>query len=133
MRRLEKAQNDRRDFSLNRWSATFRRPERERAYLRQFLPQTQTQLRVALIVCAVFYVAFGLSDVAVLGFSDKTLLLFMARLLVAVATALVAAGTAVKYGVPGRSLQGAGTPATTSCGQMPPLALRDSNASPSEQ
>ncbi|MBP7203882.1 MAG: hypothetical protein KBA32_11835, partial [Propionivibrio sp.] len=88
MRRLEKAQNDRRDFSLNRWSATFRRPERERAYLRQFLPQTQTQLRVALIVCAVFYVAFGLSDVAVLGFSDKTLLLFMARLLVAVATAL---------------------------------------------
>ena len=87
MRRRAIAQKDRRDFSLNRWTATFRRPERERAYLRQLLPQTRTQLRIALIVCAAFYVAFALSDVAVLGSSDKTLVLLMARLPVAAAAA----------------------------------------------
>ena len=88
MRRRPRARKDRRDFSLNRWTATFRRPERERAYLRQLLPQTRTQLRIALIVCAGFYVAFALSDVAVLGYSDKTLILLMARVFVAVAAAL---------------------------------------------
>ena len=88
MRGRTEAKKGRRDFSLNRWTATFRRPDRERAFLRQLLPQTQSQLRIALIVCAVFYVAFALSDVAVLGYSDKALQLFMARALVAVAAAL---------------------------------------------
>ena len=61
MRGRTGAKKGRRDFSLNRWTATFRRPDRERAFLRQLLPQTQSQLRIALIVCAVFYVAFALS------------------------------------------------------------------------
>lgn len=73
------------DFSQNRWSATFCRPDRERAFQRHHLPQTQAQLRIALIVCAAFYVAFALSDVAVLGYSEKTLVLLGARVLVAVA------------------------------------------------
>jgi len=88
MQGRDRAQNDGSDFSLNRWSATFRRPERERAFLRFHLPQTLTQLRIALIVCAAFYVAFALSDVAVLGYSDKTLMLLAARVLVAVAATI---------------------------------------------
>ena len=50
------------------------------------------QLRIALGVCACFYVAFALSDVAVLGYTDKTLQLFLARVLVAftAATGIVA-------------------------------------------
>lgn len=88
MQGRDRAQNDGSDFSLNRWSATFRRPERERAFQRHQLPQTQAQLRIALIVCAAFYVAFALSDVAVLGYSDKTLVLLVARVLVAVAATI---------------------------------------------
>ena len=80
------------DFGLNRLSATFRQPERERAFQRHHLPQMLAQLRIALGVCACFYVAFALSDVAVLGYTDKTLQLFLARVLVAfsAATGIVA-------------------------------------------
>lgn len=84
----EYRQEDGSDFGLKRLSATFRQPERERAFQRHHLPQMLAQLRIALSVCACFYVAFALSDVAVLGYTDKTLELFLARLLVAIAAAI---------------------------------------------
>lgn len=75
------------NFSLNPLSATFRRPDQERAFQRHHLPQTTTQLRIALAVCAGFYVAFALSDAAVLGYTGKTLELLLARMLVALSAA----------------------------------------------
>lgn len=80
-------QEDGSDFGLNWLSATFRRPERERAFQRHHLPQMLAQLRIALGVCACFYVVFALSDVAVLGYTEKTLQLFLARVLVALTAA----------------------------------------------
>lgn len=83
----EYRQEDGSDFGLNWLSATFRQPEREAAFQRHHLPQMLAQLRIALGVCACFYVVFALSDVAVLGYTDETLQLFLARVLVALSAA----------------------------------------------
>ena len=75
------------DFGLHPFAGTFRKHELERDFQQYQLKQTQAQLRITLSFCACFYVAFAVSDVAALGYTESTLTLFMARLLVMVAAA----------------------------------------------
>ncbi|MDN0085242.1 GGDEF domain-containing protein [Crenobacter sp. SG2305] len=79
----EHPSNAQTDFELPPFAGAFRHPETERAFLRHHLVHTQTQLRITLGACSCFYVAFALTDVAVLGYSAETLLLLLARCLVA--------------------------------------------------
>jgi diguanylate cyclase len=78
---------DQHDFDIHPVRVEFRSPEVEAAFLRHHLHQTQSQLRFTLVFCSFFYVIFALTDVAVLGYSRETLILFLLRLLVA-ATAM---------------------------------------------
>jgi len=71
-------------FELHPWRSEFRDPKIEREFLHHHLARGQYQLRIALIICSVFYLAFALTDVAALGYSHDTLILLMARLLVAI-------------------------------------------------
>lgn len=73
---------------LNRVSLTFRAPELESQFQRHHLQQTQKQVRVALAVCGASIIAFALTDVAALGYTDKTLLLFFARVTTALTVML---------------------------------------------
>lgn len=71
------------DFTLHPLLGRFRHPATEQAFQRHHLRHNQTQLRLTLSFCAVFYVAFALTDVAALGYGPHTLQLLLARLLVA--------------------------------------------------
>jgi diguanylate cyclase (GGDEF)-like protein len=71
------------DYELRPFAGTFRLPDIERTFQLHHLAQTKAQLSIALGVCGCFYVAFALSDVAALGYTRETLILFLARLLVA--------------------------------------------------
>lgn len=75
-------------FEIRPFLVEFRNPKVEADFLRHHLPKTQSELRQALIFCSFFYVAFALTDVAVLGYGKQALTLFLFRLLVA-ATALL--------------------------------------------
>lgn len=52
-------------------------------FLTHHLAETQSQLRVALLFCSIFYLAFSLTDMAVLGYGHDALVLFLGRLAVA--------------------------------------------------
>ncbi|MBB3118326.1 GGDEF domain-containing protein [Pseudoduganella violacea] len=68
------------DATLNHLSSEFRDPAMEQAFLRHHLRLSQRQLRMTFCFCAFFYLAFVLSDVAWLGYSGLTLMLFCARI-----------------------------------------------------
>lgn len=70
--------------SIARWRGEFTCPVTEAAFLRHQGPQIARDLRRSLAFCMMFYVAFALTDVAALGYGRKTMLLFLARLAVAV-------------------------------------------------
>ena len=56
---------------------------REIDFLAHHLAETQAQLRLTLVFCSFFYLAFALTDIAVLGYGRDTLILFLGRLTVA--------------------------------------------------
>ncbi len=66
----------------------------EYRFLQHHLAKTQSQLRITLLFCSVFYLAFALTDIAVLGQGHAAFVLFVGRLSVAVAAA---AGTWLTY------------------------------------
>ncbi|UTY60150.1 diguanylate cyclase [Massilia sp. erpn] len=68
------------DATLNQLLSEFRNPAMEQAFLRHHLRLSQRQLRMTFYFCAFFYLAFVLSDVAWLGYSGRTLMLFCARI-----------------------------------------------------
>jgi diguanylate cyclase (GGDEF)-like protein len=72
------------EFALDRLRVEFRQRETERAFQRHHLGRTQASLRVTLVFCSLFYVAFALTDLAALGYGRAALILFVARMLVAV-------------------------------------------------
>ena len=74
-------------FALAPMRAEFCCEATEQAFLRHHLATTQSQLRVTVLFCAVFYVGLALDDAAWLGYGPLTLLLLAARLLVAAAAA----------------------------------------------
>jgi diguanylate cyclase (GGDEF)-like protein len=55
----------------------------EARFLTHHLAKTQSLLRLALLFCSIFYLAFSVTDVAVLGYGHGALVLFLARLAVA--------------------------------------------------
>lgn len=76
------------DFAIDPVRVEFRTAETERAFQRHHLNRTRSTLRLTLLFCSVFYVAFAMTDVAVLGYGRASLILFVGRMLVAV-TAIV--------------------------------------------
>lgn len=77
-------------FELHPLLSEFRDTEVEKEFLHHHLARSQYQLRIALIICSVFYLAFTFTDIAALGYSHDTLILLIARLLVAItATAAI--------------------------------------------
>ncbi|WP_256077415.1 diguanylate cyclase [Massilia sp. YIM B04103] len=68
------------DATLNHLLSEFHNPAMEQAFLRHHLRLSQRQLRMTFYFCAVFFLAFVLSDVAWLGYSGLTLMLFCARI-----------------------------------------------------
>ena len=71
-------------LEIDSWRAEFRNNKTERAFLTHHLATTQAQLRVTLLFCALFYLAFAATDVVWLGLTRTTALLLSARLLVVV-------------------------------------------------
>jgi len=61
----------------------FASPSSETAFLHHHQPQTQPLLGFTLAFCALFYVAFAVTDMAALGFGAEFLELFGARMVVA--------------------------------------------------
>jgi diguanylate cyclase (GGDEF)-like protein len=59
----------------------------EQKFLDHHLEETQSQLRFTLLFCSIFYLAFSITDIAVLGYVPSVLTLFLARLSVAVTAA----------------------------------------------
>ncbi|OIQ74500.1 phytochrome-like protein cph2 [mine drainage metagenome] len=59
----------------------------ESKFLTHHLAQTQAQLRVTLALCSVFYMAFVVTDIAVLGYGRNAFILLMGRMAVAVTAA----------------------------------------------
>ena len=68
---------------IARWRGEFISPITEAAFLRQEGPRIAHDLSRSLRFCAIFYLAFALTDFATLGYGDHALLLFVARLAVA--------------------------------------------------
>ncbi|WP_082219440.1 diguanylate cyclase [Massilia sp. NR 4-1] len=68
------------DATLNHLLSEFHNPAMEQAFLRHHLRLSQRQLRMTFYFCAFFFLAFVLSDVAWLGYSGLTLMLFCARI-----------------------------------------------------
>ncbi|MGM0517467.1 MAG: GGDEF domain-containing protein [Pseudomonadota bacterium] len=70
---------------IGRWSGEFVDPVMERRFLRHHLRTSRAELRLALVVAALMFPAFGFSDVALLGPDHPSLpWLFAIRALVAV-------------------------------------------------
>jgi diguanylate cyclase (GGDEF)-like protein len=69
--------------AIARWQGEFTCPATEAAFLRQQGPRIARDLSRSLTFCAAFYLAFAVTDVAALGYSRHTMLLFLARLAVA--------------------------------------------------
>lgn len=65
--------------ALNRLLSEFHDPAMEQAFLRHHLRMSQRQLRMACYFCAACYLLFVFSDVAWLGYTRPTLMLFCAR------------------------------------------------------
>lgn len=76
--------NDLDRFDIHPLWGEFRNTKIEKEFLQYHLARVQSQLRITLIFCSFFYVAFALTDVAALGYTRETFILFLARLLVAI-------------------------------------------------
>ena len=76
------------ELALDRLRVEFTQPETERDFQLHHLSRTQASLRLTLLFCSLFYVAFSLTDVAVLGQGRAALCLLAARTLVAVTAVL---------------------------------------------
>lgn len=63
-------------------------------FLTHHLAEMQSQLRSTLLFCSFFYLAFSLTDIAVLGYGHDAFILFLARLTVAITAA---AGSLLTY------------------------------------
>lgn len=70
-------------FAIAGVSGEFRSVAIESAFLNTHLTKAQAQLRVTLLFCSFFYLAFSLTDIAVLGYSHAAFVLLLARLAVA--------------------------------------------------
>ena len=75
-------------FGIDPLSGEFVNDATEVRFLAHTQANTQSQLRVALSFCSFFYLAFALTDIAVLGCSRDTYILILARMTVAV-TAMI--------------------------------------------
>jgi diguanylate cyclase (GGDEF)-like protein len=72
--------NSRLGFEVDSWTLEFRDRSIEDDFRRHHLPETHRSLAVTLTVCSLFYLAFAITDVAVLGYSTTTAWLFLGRL-----------------------------------------------------
>uniref|UniRef100_UPI003F49B406 GGDEF domain-containing protein n=1 Tax=Cupriavidus yeoncheonensis TaxID=1462994 RepID=UPI003F49B406 len=72
------------EFAIDPLRLEFRSAETELAFQRHHLDRNRSTLRLTLIFCSVFYVAFAMTDVAVLGYGREALILFVGRMLVAI-------------------------------------------------
>jgi hypothetical protein len=70
-------------LALNRPRAEFSDPQIEREFLLRFLPERNRQLRSSLLFTACFYLAFGVTDFAELGYTGAAWQLLALRILVA--------------------------------------------------
>jgi diguanylate cyclase (GGDEF)-like protein len=70
-------------LDLDRRRAEFADRESEDRFIRHFLPERNAQLKASLLFAAVFYVAFGATDIATLGATGTAWALLALRLLVA--------------------------------------------------
>lgn len=75
-------------FVLARFDCEFRDRATEAAFLSQHLNETQAQLRAALGLGVFFFVAFGVTDIARVGYGHDAIVTLSARLLVAIAAAV---------------------------------------------
>lgn len=80
-------------FNISRLRAEFRDRTIESHFNRHQLPRTQSQVRLALLFCATFYVAFALTDVLALGPGNDALILLLGRVSVAISALLSCAMT----------------------------------------
>jgi len=72
------------EFDIHPLRVEFRNKDVERNFQAHHLPRNQATLRTTLVFCSFFYLAFALTDASVLGYTSETLLLFFARMFVAV-------------------------------------------------
>lgn len=71
-------------FELHPFWSEFRDKKTEKEFLQHYLERGQHQLRIALVFCSLFYLAFIFTDIAALGYTRNALTLVIARLLVAI-------------------------------------------------
>ena len=72
------------EFAIDPVRVEFRRAETELAFQRQHLDRNRSSLRLTLLFCSAFYLAFAMTDVAALGYGRAALVLLVARMLVAI-------------------------------------------------
>ncbi|CAG2146657.1 GGDEF domain-containing protein [Cupriavidus numazuensis] len=72
------------EFAIDPLRLEFRSAETELAFQRHHLDRSRASLRLTLVFCSVFYLAFAMTDVAVLGYGREALILFVGRMLVAI-------------------------------------------------
>jgi diguanylate cyclase (GGDEF)-like protein len=70
-------------LDLDRRRAEFADRESEDRFIRHFLPERNAQLKASLVFAAVFYVAFGTTDIATLGATGTAWTLLALRVVVA--------------------------------------------------
>jgi len=71
-------------FAIAPLRVEFRHAETELAFQRHHLNVSHASLRLTLIFCSAFYLAFSLTDVAALGYGRAALILLAGRMLVAI-------------------------------------------------
>lgn len=81
---IESRTDSRDSFDIHPLSGEFVNDATEVRFLAHTLADSQSQLRVALFFCSFFYLAFALTDIAVLGCGRDASILFLARMMVAV-------------------------------------------------
>ncbi|SDD82871.1 diguanylate cyclase (GGDEF) domain-containing protein [Cupriavidus sp. YR651] len=72
------------EFAIDRLRVEFRNAKTELAFQRHHLDRSRSSLRLTLIFCSAFYLAFAMTDVAALGYEHVALILFVGRMLVAI-------------------------------------------------
>lgn len=98
--------------AIARWRGEFTCPVTEASFLRDQGPVIARDLGRSLTFCSAFYLAFALTDIADLGYGSHTMLLFLARLAVALA-ALAGAFATRRSSAPARTAYRAATLVTT--------------------
>jgi diguanylate cyclase (GGDEF)-like protein len=72
-------------LTIHPYCAEFKDPAFENRFVRHFLPERNAQLRASLLISAIFYVLFGLTDIATLGATATAWTMVGLRILVALA------------------------------------------------